>query len=67
MLKGYFLFQIKPFENHYLLRHRDVPIRSKRSAHHHTRRLEKDGRVSTSLPLTLEMTGRGSFYLFHAF
>nr|XP_011450807.2 neuroendocrine convertase 1-like isoform X1 [Crassostrea gigas] len=37
--------EIKPFENHYLLRHRDVPIRSKRSAHHHTRRLEKDGRV----------------------
>lgn len=67
MLKGYFLFQIKPFENHYLLRHRDVPIRSKRSAHHHTRRLEKDGRVSTSLPVTLETTGRGPFYLFHAF
>ncbi|XP_061173752.1 neuroendocrine convertase 1-like isoform X1 [Saccostrea echinata] len=37
--------EIKPLEDHYVLRHRDVPVRSRREAHHHTRRLEKDGRV----------------------
>jgi hypothetical protein len=42
----FIFFQLQPFENHYLLSHKDVPSRSKRHAYHHTKRLETDRRVS---------------------
>ena len=38
--------KLQPFENHYLLSHKDVPSRSKRHAYHHTKRLETDRRVN---------------------
>lgn len=38
--------ELKPFDNHYLLTHRSVPSRSKRHAHHHTRKLVTDKRVN---------------------
>ncbi|OWF56741.1 neuroendocrine convertase 1-like [Mizuhopecten yessoensis] len=45
-LHGYDLVkELKPFDNHYLLTHSEVPSRSKRSADHHTRRLQTDNRV----------------------
>uniref|UniRef100_A0A194AJ20 Putative neuroendocrine convertase 1-like protein isoform X6 n=1 Tax=Pinctada fucata TaxID=50426 RepID=A0A194AJ20_PINFU len=37
--------ELKPFDHHYLLRHKDVPSRSRRSAYHHTKRLSSDSRV----------------------
>lgn len=40
------VFQLFSFEDHYVLRHLDVPHRSKRSADRHTRKLELDDRVS---------------------
>ncbi|CAG2186691.1 PCSK1 [Mytilus edulis] len=44
--------ELKPFDNHYLLTHRSVPSRSKRHAHHHTRKLvtdKRDPKASTDL------------------
>ncbi|XP_060571255.1 neuroendocrine convertase 1-like [Ruditapes philippinarum] len=38
--------QLRAFEDHYVLRHNDVPHRSKRSADEHTVKLENDNRVS---------------------
>ncbi|XP_033749522.1 neuroendocrine convertase 1-like isoform X1 [Pecten maximus] len=37
--------ELKPFNDHYLLTHAEVPSRSKRSADHHTWRLQTDNRV----------------------
>ncbi|KAK6179824.1 hypothetical protein SNE40_012095 [Patella caerulea] len=37
--------QIRGFDDNYLLRHKDVASRSKRSADHHTKRLTSDSRV----------------------
>ncbi|XP_060062546.1 neuroendocrine convertase 1-like [Ylistrum balloti] len=39
------LKELKPFNDHYLLTHAEVPSRSKRSADHHTLRLQTDERV----------------------
>lgn len=36
---------IDSFEDYYILKRSDVPSRSRRSAHHHTRRLVEDGQV----------------------
>ncbi|KAL8610800.1 hypothetical protein ACOMHN_016783 [Nucella lapillus] len=36
---------LEDFEDYYLLKRGDVPTRSRRSAHHHTRRLVEDGQV----------------------
>ncbi|GFS25221.1 prohormone convertase 1 [Elysia marginata] len=38
--------ELRGLPDHYILKRSDVPHRSKRSAHHHTRRLEDDTRVS---------------------
>ncbi|ESP05305.1 hypothetical protein LOTGIDRAFT_102960, partial [Lottia gigantea] len=38
-------FQLRGFDDNYLLRHKDVPSRSRRSADHHTKRLIDDSRV----------------------
>ncbi|KAI8501658.1 Neuroendocrine convertase 1 [Branchiostoma belcheri] len=39
------LGQIGNLEDHYLFRHKDVPHRSRREAHHHTKRLGDDKRI----------------------
>ena len=42
----YIYFQLRSFDDHYVLRHLDVPHRSKRSADYHTLNLSGDPRVS---------------------
>lgn len=54
--------QLRSFDDHYVLRHLDVPHRSKRSADYHTLKLSSDPRVSWTEQQVAKTRSKRGFY-----